>query len=123
MAGKKKNVEFVDSEQEKSELKIESFRDLIDGSLLTRQVVLKQLPFFLFLVFLALVYIANRYHAETITRTTLELQEELNELRAESISTASALMYLSRQSQLLKKIEQENLGLKESRVPPKKIEK
>jgi Bacteriodetes cell division protein (FtsL-like) len=118
---KKKTEEFVDSQQEKSELKITSFRDLISGAILTRTAVLRQLPFILFLVFMAIAYITNRYHAEKITRKTIELQEELNELRAQYTSTASELMFLSRQSQVLRLVEENNLGLKESRVPPKKI--
>ena len=47
---KKKTEEFVDSQQEKSELKITSVRDLITGAILTRTAVLRQLPFILFLV-------------------------------------------------------------------------
>jgi hypothetical protein len=118
---KKKTQEFVDSQQEKSELKITSVRDLLTGAILTRTTVLRQLPFILFLVFMAIVYISNRYHAEKITRKTIELQEELNELRAQYTSTASELMFLSRQSQVLRLVEENNLGLKESMVPPKKI--
>jgi len=118
---KKKTAEFVDNQQEKSELKITSVRDLITGAILTRTAVLRQLPFILFLVFMAIIYISNRYHAEKITRQTIELQEELNELRAHYTSTASELMFLSRQSQVLRLVEENNLGLKESRVPPKKI--
>ena len=118
---KKKTAEFVDNQQEKSELKITSVRDLITGAILTRTAVLRQLPFILFLVFMAIIYISNRYHAEKITRQTIELQEELNELRAHYTSTASELMFLSRQSQVLRLVEENNLSLKESRVPPKKI--
>jgi len=118
---KKKTEEFVDSQQEKSELKITSVRDLLTGTILTRNAVRKQLPFILFLVFMAIAYITNRYHAEKITRRSIELQEELNELRAHYTSTASELMFLSRQSQVLRLVEENNLGLKESRIPPKKI--
>ena len=118
---KKKTEEFVDSQQEKSELKITSVRDLLTGTILTRNAVRKQLPFILFMVFMAIAYITNRYHAEKITRKSIELQEDLNELRAQYTSTASELMFLSRQSQVLRLIEENSLGLKESRVPPKKI--
>jgi hypothetical protein len=118
---KKKTEEFVDSQQEKSELKITSVRDLLTGTILTRNAVRKQLPFIIFLVFMAIAYITNRYHAERITRRSIELQDELNELRAHYTSTASELMFLSRQSQVLRLIEENNLGLKESRIPPKKI--
>ena len=119
----KKSEEFVDSQQEKSELKITSVRDLLTGAILTRAAVLRQLPFILFLVFMAIAWITNRYHAEKITRRNIELQEELNELRAQYTSTASELMFLSRQSQVQRLVDENGLGLKESRIPPKKIVK
>ena len=123
MADKKKskNTEFVDAQEEKQELRITSVRDLVTGNILTRRAVIRQLPFILFLAAIAIVYITNRYHAEKITRKTLELQDELNELRAQYTTTASELMFLSRQSQVVKLVEENNLGLKESMVPPKKI--
>src|SRR5664279_213671 len=105
---KKKTEEFVDSQQEKKELNVTSVRDLLTGTILTRTAVRKQLPFILFLVFMAIVYITNRYHAEKITRKSIALQEELNELRAQYTSTASELMFLSRQSQVLRLIEENN---------------
>ena len=117
----KKSTEFVDSQQEKSELRATTVKDLVTGSILTRRSVIRQLPFILFLAGIAIVYIANRYHAEKITRRTIELQDDLNELRAQYTTTASELMFLSRQSQVLKLVEENNLGLKESRVPPKKL--
>ena len=79
------------------------------------------MPFIIFLVGLGIVYIGNRYNAEHILRNTAKLQQELDELRAESITTASELMFASRQSQVIKAIEENHLGLKESTVPPKRI--
>src|SRR5512133_3470358 len=99
--------------------RIKSAKDLIDGSLLTNKAVLRQLPFILFLFLLAIFYIANRYHAIKILKETMVIQNELKELRANSISTASELMFMSRQSQVVRMVEEEGLGLKESRVPPK----
>ena len=98
-----------------------TFRAFIDGTLLANKVILEQLPFILFLTFLALIYIGNRYHAEKIVRETNRLKGEIKELRAESISTSAELMYKSTKSQVLKAIREKNLGLEESRVPPRKI--
>ncbi len=98
-----------------------AFRSFIDGTFLANRVVLEQLPFILFLTFLALVYIGNRYHAEKIVRETNRLKRELKELRAEAISTSAELMYKSTKTQVLKAVREKNLGLEESRVPPGKI--
>jgi Bacteriodetes cell division protein (FtsL-like) len=124
MAGAdKKNIEFVNEQQEKKDYRKAKFRDVLDGSLLTRQNVISQLPFVLFLTLLLVIYIGNRYHAERIIRKTLNLQTELKELRAKSISTASQLEYLSNQSQVARLVEQKNIGLKYSEKPPVKIDK
>ena len=119
----RKNIEFVSEQQEKKDYRKAKFRDVLDGSLLTRENVVSQLPFVLFLTLLLIVYIGNRYHAERIIRSTLSLQTELKELRAKSISTASELEYLSNQSQVERLVEQKNLGLKYSEKPPVKIDK
>ena len=75
----------------------------------------------LFLTFLAILYIANRYHAEKILRESVALQNEIKELRSEEITTASDLMYNSKQSEILKMVQRKGLGLEESTTPPKKI--
>jgi hypothetical protein len=124
MAGSgRKNIEFVNENQEKKDYRKARFKDVLDGSLLTRDNVVSQLPFVLFLTLLLVLYIGNRYHAERVIRQTLELQSELKELRARSISTASELEYLSNQSQLAKLVDQKNIGLKYSEEPPIKIDK
>jgi hypothetical protein len=98
-----------------------TFRAFVDGTFLANKVVLEQLPFILFLTVLTLIYIGNRYHAEKIVRETNRLKREINALRAEAISTSAELMYKSTKSQVLRAIREKNLGLEESRVPPKKI--
>jgi hypothetical protein len=116
------NVEFVDHNQEKKEYRKARFKDVLDGTLLTRENVVGQLPFVLFLTLLLIVYIGNRYHAERVIRKSLQLQTELRELRARAISTASELEYMSNQSQVARLVEQKNIGLKYSDKPPVKID-
>lgn len=121
MAEKKGNVEFVDQKIEQKEIRKGSIRDLFDGSVLTRDTVVRQLPFVLFITFLIILYIGNRYHSEKMIRRTMELQTELKELRAKAISTASELEYISRQSEVARLVESRGLGLREAEAPPKKI--
>lgn len=117
---KKKNIEFIDDRQERKELAIGSVRDLLDGSFLNEFVV-KQIPYILFITLLAFVYIGNRYRTEKIVRKTIDLQKELSELRAEAITTSSELMFISKQSEVVKMVEEQGLELKESVEPPMKI--
>lgn len=122
MMKKRKNIEFIDESQERSELKrIGSLKGLLGGSLLTREKVVRQLPYILFLTLLAFIYIGNRYHAEKLVRKNSELQDEVKELRAKAITTSAELMRLSQQSQVMKLIRKKDLGLRQSVTPPKKI--
>ena len=118
----KKNIEFIEETQERKELKkLGTIKGLLAGSLLSRDKVIKQLPFILFLAALAFTYIANRYHAEKVVRENSNLQNEVKELRARSISTSAELMHLSKQSEVIKLVKEKDLGLVVSRTPPKKI--
>ena len=112
------NIEFIDQEQEKKEIKSFSLRDLLDGSILTRRFVVQQLPFILFLTLLAVIYISNRYHAERIFRKVNEIQIEVKNLRAEQITTTAKLMNMSKPSSVSQLVEERGLELKELSRPP-----
>jgi hypothetical protein len=96
-------------------------KNVLDGSILTKDAVIEQLPYLLFLTFIAVLYIGNRYHSEKIVRETSTTQAELKELRAESITTASKLMYMSKQSEVIKLVNKKGLELEEAVEPPKKL--
>lgn len=122
MSEENKRVEFIDEKPSKKEAKKGGgLMDLLNGSLLNHNSVSNQLPYILFLAFLALFYIANRYRFEKIVRSSQAIQIEVKNLRAESITTAAQLMNISKQSQVVKELEERGIGLKESVVPPKKI--
>jgi cell division protein FtsB len=118
---KKSKIEFVDSKVEREEITGFSFKGFIDGSLLTLNAVVRQIPFILFLVFLAVIYIANRYHAEKVVRQVTSLKRQVKNLRAEEITTASELMNLSKPSSVQAMLEDRDIDLKESVDPPYKI--
>jgi len=117
------NIEFVDSKKERDELKGKSIKDIINGSLLTRDVILKNIGFIIWLTFLGIVYIGNSYHAEKVARQINRLQMEVKDLRAESITNAAELMYVSRQSVVQQRVKNNRLEVKESVEPPYKIKK
>lgn len=121
MKRKKGNIEFVDQHVEQKEIRKGSVWDIFDGSLLTRDTVVRQLPFVLFITFLIILYIGNRYHAEKVIRETMQLQNELRELRARAISTASELEFISRQSEVARMVQNRSMGLEEAVDPPVKI--
>jgi hypothetical protein len=54
-------------------------------------------------------------------RKNAELQKEINELRAEAITTSSELMFISKQSEVVKLVKKRGIDLEESVEPPRKI--
>ena len=119
MSREKKNIEFDPSIEEKE--KSLSFRDLLDGNVLTRKAVLKQSRFILLLVLIAFLSIANRNHAEKTVIHLNRLQSDVKELRARSISTSSELVRISRQAEVKRLVNTYELGLEENLEPPKKL--
>lgn len=97
-----------------------SLSSIFSGTFLTNESTLKHLPFLLFLVLVAIFYIANGYYADDKIREVNKITNELKELRSEYISTKSDLMFVSKQSEVAKAAEP--LGIKEPIVPPMKIE-
>jgi hypothetical protein len=95
--------------------------DFVNGQVFSGKELVQQLPFLLFLVLLALVYIANGYWAENSIRTQNKINNELKELRSEYITTKSDLMYMTKQSVLANVLKEKEMGVEESMVPPKKI--
>jgi len=119
MTREKENIEFDHSLEDRE--KIFTLRDLINGNVLTRKVVLKQSRFILLLVLIAFISIANRNHAEKTMIRLSRLQGDVKELRAKSITISSDLVRVSRQSEVMRLVDRYNLGLEENLEPPKKL--
>jgi len=92
---------------------------ILDGSFLTRENLLRQIPFILFITFLGIIYIANSYNAEKTIIEISKTKKELEELRYEYITTKSALMFQSKQSEVAYRLSASQV--KESLVPPVKL--
>jgi hypothetical protein len=100
-----------------------SVKELFDGTFLVRENMIRQLPYVLFLTFLGVIYIGNRFHAEHMVRQINDLKIEVGNLRAEQITITSELMNISRPSEVAALVESKGLGLKESMEPPKKLKR
>jgi len=83
---------------------------------LNYQSVVRQMPFFLFLTLLAVVYIYNGHYADKTMRKIGKTSRELRELQFEYKTVKSEVMFRSKQSELAKAVEP--LGLKELVQPP-----
>ncbi len=93
--------------------------DVLNGSFLTREQVLGNMPFLLFISALMLIHIAYGYWTERTVRELHSTEADLKELRSEYITVRSHLDRTEQQSQVAEDIS--GLGLRESRVPPRKL--
>jgi len=87
--------------------------------LLNYQWIVRNIPFFLFLSFLTLVYIYNGHFAEKTIKDINRTARELKELQYEHKTVRSELMFQSKQSELVKAVQP--LGLQELVLPPYKL--
>ena len=78
------------------------------------------LPFLLFLSFLGMIYIGNRHNAENNIRKIDGLSKEVKELSWDFKTLKADLMFQSRQTEVIKKVDS-LLGLKVSVKPPIKL--
>lgn len=79
--------------------------------LLNYHSIVKQVPFFLFLALLAVVYIYNGHYADKTIRSINKTGKEVKELKYEYITVKSEVMFRSKPSELVKAVEP--FGLKE----------
>jgi hypothetical protein len=93
--------------------------DILEGDFLSRQAVIRNVPFLLFLAVVALIYIANTYYAEKTFKEIERTKNELKELRYQYITTRSTLMFESTQVEIARRAVK--LGMKETLIPPYKI--
>ncbi|NOR76069.1 MAG: hypothetical protein GQ525_13055 [Draconibacterium sp.] len=105
----------------KNSKKSSGMKSFIGGTILTDSRITKQIPFLLFLTFMGLLLITNRNWSERTIRQIEVLQDELDELRSESITMSAKLMDASRPSEVAKKVEEANIGLQEPVKPPQKL--
>ncbi len=118
---KKTNQEFIPTGQEIREASKFSVKDLLGGTVLSKEVVTRQIPFLLFLATAILLYIFNQYRGENIMRQIMSLEKRIREMRSESVSTAFELQEISRQSEVSRMILEKGLTLQEAKTPPYKI--
>ncbi len=111
--------EFVNSNEELQELKGVTFKDVVNGRLLTKKFVTGQGPFIFFVVCLGFLYINNHYKVESLQNELYVLSKEVKELRYEAVTTSSELMSMSKQSEVLEKVRSRGIDLNELTEPPR----
>ncbi len=96
-------------------------KELLSGSMVSDKIVLKNFWYIILLTILGAIYIGNRFQAEKINRELTKLNREVRDLRAESLSTSTNLMSVSKQSEVYRLVRERGLGLEELKTPPYRL--
>jgi predicted membrane protein len=83
---------------------------------LNYQSIVQQIPFFVFLAVLAVVYIYNGHYADKTIREINKTSKELKELQYEYKSVKGDVLFRSKQSELIEAVKP--LGLQELTTEP-----
>lgn len=84
--------------------------------LISHKWVVKNIPFFLFLTFLAVLYIYNGHYTDKLALKINTTEKQIKELEYEYKTVKSEVIFRSKASELIKAVEP--LGLKELTSPP-----
>jgi Bacteriodetes cell division protein (FtsL-like) len=83
---------------------------------LTQKWVVQNIPFFLFLALLAVLYIYNGHYSDKLARKISSTEKHIKELEYEYKTIKSEVIFRSKASELVKAVTP--LGLKELTKPP-----
>jgi Bacteriodetes cell division protein (FtsL-like) len=86
----------------------------------TSKWVVKNIPFFFFLAFLAVLYIYNGHYADKIERKISESEKHIKELEYQYKTIKSEVIFRSKASELEKAVAP--MGLKEQVSPPMRLD-
>ncbi len=113
------------SEQENIKMKksnnffIRYIKPILDGSIISRERTEKNFPFIFYIILLIILFISNTFHAQDTQRKINQTKEQVKVLRIKSIYMKSRLMESTRPTKMADLVN--DIGLKESEVPPQKI--
>ena len=96
-------------------------KGLISGTFITERLILNNMRYAVLIVFLGIILITNKFQAERTNREVIVLEQEVRDLRAESLSVSAELGGVSRQSEIIDLVKERGLGLEELREPPYRI--
>jgi len=118
----KKIVDAVRGSEDFSDIKSSTVRDILNGNILTKKFFQKQYGLIIMIAVLVFLYVDNRYQCENQQAREIELKKKIQDVKYESLTISAELMEISRQSNVMKKVNESGLPLVESTTPPIVIE-
>ncbi len=96
-------------------------KSVLGGSILASEKVIKQLPFVIFLAFLGIALITNRYRTEKTIRKMEMVRDSLREFKSESVIHETQLMFINRPSEVARRVIERKIDLIEPIEPAKRV--
>jgi hypothetical protein len=118
----KKIAEAIRGSEDFSDIKSSTARDILNGNILTKKFLQKQYGLIGMIAILMFMYVDNRYYCETQQAKEIELKKKIQDVKYESLTISAELMQISRQSNVLKMVNERGLNLIQTTTPPVVIE-
>ena len=117
-----KIADAIRGNEDFSDIKTSSVRDILNGEILTKKFFQKQYGLLIMIAVLTFLYVDNRYYCETQLAKEIELKRKIQDAKYESLTISAELMEISRQSNVMREVNINGLGLIENTTPPIVIE-
>lgn len=118
----KKISEAIKGSEDFSDIKSSTIRDIFNGNILTKKFLQKQYGVIIMIAVLTFLYVDNRFYCETQLAKEIELKKKIQDVKYESLTISAELMEISRQSNVMKKVNDSGINLIQSTTPPIVIE-
>ena len=115
-------IEKIRQNEDFTDIRSSSVRDILNGNILTKKFIRKQYLLIIMLVVLSIVYIDNRYSSEKQIAYAATLKKNIQDAKYESLTISADLMEISRQSSIRKLMQSKGMKLKPSNTPPVVVE-
>jgi hypothetical protein len=118
----KRIADAIRGSEDFSDIKSSTIRDFLNGNILTNKFLQKQYPLLIMFAALTFLYVDNRFYCETQLAKEIDLKKKLQDVKYESLTISAELMEISRQSNVMNKVNENGINLIQSTIPPIVIE-
>ena len=118
----KRITEAIRGSEDFSDIKSSTLRDILNGNILTKKFLQKQYGLLIMIAALTFLYVDNRFYCETQLAKEIDLKKKILDVKYESLTISAELMEISRQSNVMNKVNESGITLIQSTTPPFVIE-
>ena len=114
----KKVIESIKGNEDFSDIKSSTVRDILNGDIFSKKIFKKQTKLMIMIALLMFAYVDNRFSCERQLATEIELKKKIQDVKYESLTISAELMKISRQTSVLNMINTRGVDLVQTSTPP-----